>query len=252
MEYATLLVEKKDQVTLITLNRPGKLNAVNLEMRSEFLHLLDDLQVDDEVRVVIVTGAGRAFCAGADISEFGKDEGESRKQQARAIGMVKRIYEFEKPIIGAINGVAAGDGSQWLLAFDLNIASEKARLAWPATRLGILCPYGIIRLPSEVGRFRAKELLMTNKYLSAEEAYQWGLVTKVVPQEKLMEAAMELANEITKLPPLSIRAIKEAVDRGMEGYEYALQVITNLSRTEDANEGTRAFIEKREPHFQGK
>ena len=93
---------------------------------------------------------------------------------------------------------------------------------------------------------------MTNKYLSAEEAYQWGLVTKVVPQEKLMEAAMELANEIKKMPPLSIRAIKEAVDRGMEGYEYALQVITNLSRTEDANEGTRAFIEKREPHFQGK
>lgn len=252
MEYRTLLVEKKDQVALITLNRPEKLNAVNLEMRSELLHLLDDLEVDDEVRVVIVTGAGRAFCAGADISEFGKDDRESRKQGARAIGTVKRIYEFEKPIIGAINGVAVGDGSQWLLAFDLNIASEKARLAWPATRLGILCPYGIIRLPSEVGRFRAKELLMTNKYLSAEEAYQWGLVTKVVPQEKLMDAAMELANEIKKMPPLSIRAIKEAVNRGMEGYEYARQVITNLSRTEDAMEGALAFMEKREPHFQGK
>jgi len=252
MEYETLLVERKDQVALITLNRPEKLNAVSLQMRSEFLRLLEELEVDDEVRVVIVTGAGRAFCAGADISEFGKDDGELGKQQARAIGTVKQIYEFEKPIIGAVNGVAAGDGAQWVLAFDLNIASEKARLAWPATRLGILCPYGIIRLPSEVGRFRAKELLMTNKFLSAEEAHQWGLVTKVVPHEMLMDAAMALANEIKKMPPLSIRAIKEAVNRGMEGYEYAGQVITNLSRTEDAKEGALAFMEKREPHFQGK
>jgi len=252
MEYETLLVERKDQVALITLNRPEKLNAVSLQMRSEFLRLLEELEVDDEVRVVIVTGAGRAFCAGADISEFGKDDGELGKQQARAIGTVKQIYEFEKPIIGAVNGVAAGDGAQWVLAFDLNIASEKARLAWPATRLGILCPYGIIWLPSEVGRFRAKELLMTNKFLSAEEAHQWGLVTKVVPHEMLMDAAMALANEIKKMPPLSIRAIKEAVNRGMEGYEYAGQVITNLSRTEDAKEGALAFMEKREPHFQGK
>ena len=169
-EYRTLLVEKKDQVVIVTLNRPDKLNAVNLKMRSEFLDLLDALEADDEIRVVIVTGAGQAFCAGADISEFGKDNTELKKQLLRAVSTAKRIYEFEKPIIGAINGVAAGDGSQWLLAFDLNIASEKARLAWPATRLGILCPYGIIRLPPEVGRFRAKEVLMTNKYLTAEEA----------------------------------------------------------------------------------
>ena len=252
MEYKTLLVEKKDQVALITLNRPDKLNAVNLEMRSELLHLLGDLEVDDEVRVVTITGAGRAFCVGADISEFSQDYIKSRQQLARGIGTVKRIYEFEKPIIGVINGIAAGDGSQWLLAFDLNVASEKARLAWPATSLGILCEYGIIRLPAEVGRFRAKELLMTSKYLSAEEAYQWGLVTKVVPSEKLMDAAMELANEIRKMPPLSIKAVKEAVNRGIEGYEYAYQVIANLSQTEDFREATQAFMEKREPHFQGK
>ena len=134
--YKTLLVEKKGNVVLVTLNRPDKLNAVNLEMRLEFLDLLDDLGVDDEVRVVVITGAGRAFCAGADISRFGEDTSELRKQQARVRNMVKQIYEFEKPIIGAINGISAGDGSQWLLGFDLNVASEKARLAWPATRLG--------------------------------------------------------------------------------------------------------------------
>jgi enoyl-CoA hydratase len=138
MQFETLLVDKMDGVAVITLNRPKKLNAVSLEMRLEFLDLLDNLAVDDEVRVVVVTGAGRAFCAGADISEFQKETGEFKEKQLRTKDMVKQIYEFEKPIIGAINGVSAGDGSQWLLAFDLNVASEKARLAWPATRLGIL------------------------------------------------------------------------------------------------------------------
>ena len=135
--YKTLLVEKRDNVALITLNRPDKLNAVSLEMRLEFLDLLEKLELDDEVRVVVVTGAGRAFCAGADISEFEEDASELRQQQAKVKDMIKRIYEFEKPIIGAINGVSAGAGSQWLLAFDLNVASEKAQLAWPAIRLGI-------------------------------------------------------------------------------------------------------------------
>jgi len=250
--YKTILVEKKDKVALVTLNRPDKLNAVNLEMRLEILDLLDDLRVDDEVRVVVVTGAGRAFCAGADISEFGEYTSDSRNQQARVKDMVKQIYEFEKPIIGAINGISAGGGSQWALAFDLNVASERAQFSWPATKLGMLCSYGIIRLPMEVGRFRAKEVLMTCRFLSAEEAYQWGLVTKVVPHEKLIDEAIELANEIAKMPPLSIKAIKEAVNRGIEGYEYASQVIANLQRTEDFKEGTRAFMEKREPVFKGR
>jgi len=138
MEYHYLIVEKKDKVALVTLNRPEKLNAVNLEMRSEFLQLLDELETDDHIRVVIVTGAGRAFCAGSDISELGSPKGDWRQQATQPIATVKRIYKFEKPIIGAINGVSAGDGSQWLLAFDLNIASNKARIAWPATKLGIL------------------------------------------------------------------------------------------------------------------
>ena len=250
--YKTILVEKKDKVAIVTLNRPDKLNAANLEMRLEILDSLDDLRVDDKIRVVVVTGAGRAFCAGADISEFGEYTSDLKEQQARVKNMVKQIYEFEKPIIGAINGISAGGGSQWVLAFDLNVASERAQFSWPATKLGILCSYGIIRLPMEVGRFRAKEVLMTCRFLSAEEAYQWGLVTKVVPHEKLIDEAMELANEIAKMPPLSIKAIKEAVNRGMGGYEYASQIMANLQRTEDFKEGTRAFMEKREPVFKGR
>jgi len=138
MQYETIVVEKKDGVAVITLNRPEKLNAVNLEMRLEFLDALENLEVDEEIRVVIVTGAGRAFCAGADISRFGEDNADLRKKEARTRNMLRKIYEFEKPIIGAINGVSAGDGSQWLLAFDLNVATEKVKMAWPATRLGIL------------------------------------------------------------------------------------------------------------------
>ena len=138
MQYKTILLEKKDGVVIITLNRPERLNAINLEMRLEFLDALTEAEIDGEVSVVVVTGAGRAFCSGADISRFGEETPELRKQRARTKDMVKQIYEFEKPIIGAINGISAGDGSQWLLAFDLNVASENARLAWPATRLGIL------------------------------------------------------------------------------------------------------------------
>ena len=136
--YSNLLVEKRGNVALVTLNRPDKLNALNLEMRLEFLDLLDELRVDDEVRIVIVTGAGRGFCAGADISEFGGDHHDLKKKQVRVKDMIKQIYDFEKPIIGAINGISAGDGAQWVLAFDLSVASEKARFSWPATRLGVL------------------------------------------------------------------------------------------------------------------
>jgi enoyl-CoA hydratase/carnithine racemase len=250
--YQTILTERKDRIVLVTLNRPDKLNSVNLQMRLELFDLLEQLEGDEEVRVVVVTGAGRAFCAGADISEFSRGTSDLKGRPLGIMDSVKRIYEFSKPMIGAINGVAAGDGSQWVLAFDLNVASEKATFAWPATNLGILCPYGIIRLPKEIGRFRAKDVLMTCRYITAEEAYHWGLLTRVVPHEELIPAALELANTIAKMPPLSIRAIKEAVNRGMEGYEYASQVMANLQRTEDFKEGVRAFMEKREPHFEGK
>ena len=139
--YETVLLKKENRVAVITLNRPEKLNAVNNQMRKELLEILDDLESDDEVRVIIFTGAGRGFCAGADISEFLQGEGSSERQQnlnRQMINMARRIFSVEKPVIGAINGVSAGDGSQWVLAFDLNIASERARFGWPATALGIL------------------------------------------------------------------------------------------------------------------
>lgn len=250
--YECILTEKQDRIVLVTLNRPDKLNSVSLQMRTELSDLLGELEADDQIRVVVVTGAGRAFCAGADISEMQRNMSSLKGRPPGISDTVRQIYEFKKPIIGAINGIAAGDGAQWMLAFDINVASEKAKFAWPATNLGILCPYGIIRLPREVGRFRAKDVLMSCRAITAEEALQWGFLTKVVPHDELMPTALELANHIAKMPPLSIRAIKEAVNRGMEGHEYANQVMSNLQRTEDFAEGVKAFMEKREPHFQGK
>ncbi|MCD6153460.1 MAG: enoyl-CoA hydratase/isomerase family protein [Syntrophobacterales bacterium] len=141
MKYKTVILEQKNGTAVLTLNRPDKLNAVNMEMRSEILGILDDLEKDPGVKVLIVTGAGRGFCAGADINEFAESardpELQDRVNKALMV-MAKAYYEFEKPVIGAINGVSAGDGSQWTLAFDINIASEKARFGWPATYLGIL------------------------------------------------------------------------------------------------------------------
>jgi len=141
LKYKTVILEQKNGTAVLTLNRPDKLNAVNMEMRSEILGILDDLEKDPGVKVLIVTGAGRGFCAGADINEFAESardpELQDRVNKALMV-MAKAYYEFEKPVIGAINGVSAGDGSQWTLAFDINIASEKARFGWPATYLGIL------------------------------------------------------------------------------------------------------------------
>ncbi|HAY22145.1 MAG TPA: hypothetical protein DCY27_08260 [Desulfobacterales bacterium] len=139
--YETIVLEKENGTAILTLNRPEKLNAVNMTMRSEILAALSEIESDEGVKVLIVTGSGRGFCAGADVNEFAAGVEDVQLQQTinkKILWMAKAFYDFEKPVLGAINGVAAGDGAQWALAFDLNIASEKAKFAWPATYLGIL------------------------------------------------------------------------------------------------------------------
>ncbi len=141
MGHETIILEKKEGTAILTLNRPDKLNAVNMTMRKEILATLAELESDDKTKVLIVTGAGRGFCSGADINELAAGTQDAQLQKTvnhSLLVMAKSFYEFEKPVIGAINGVAAGDGAQWALAFDLNVASDKAKFAWPATNLGIL------------------------------------------------------------------------------------------------------------------
>lgn len=141
MDYKTLFLEKNDGIATLTFNRPDKMNSVNQDMRFELLDALDALETDDDTRVVVFTGAGRGFCSGADISEFVKAETDIELQKEinkYMFQIAQRIYDFEKPTIGAINGAAAGDGAQYVLAFDLNVASEKAKFGWVATALGIV------------------------------------------------------------------------------------------------------------------
>ena len=206
MQYKTILVERKNQIAILTLNRPEKLNAINLELKNELYQALSELEADDDVRVVIMTGSGRAFSSGYDISAPASDMPEfvSLKEE-------ERLFKLDKPIIAAIHGYTLGDGLQQALLCDIIVASENAVLGFIGARIGGLCYGSFTVLPAVVGRSKANELLFTCDRISAEEAYRIGLVNKVVPQEQLMPAALEMAEKIMESPPLSIKYTKRAL-----------------------------------------
>ena len=248
--YETILVEKKNHIAILTFNRPEKLNAVTVQLKKDVSQALDELEADDDVRVVIMTGAGRAFSAGVDLSVIGSDMDEFLSFEEE-----EKLLNFDKPIIAAINGYALGDGLQHALLCDIIIASEKAILGFIGARIGAICHVGVWALASVVGRNKASELLLACDQISAEEAHGIGLVNKVVPHEQLMPAALEMAEKIMKSAPLSIKYTKRSLRRGLFNAEIknSLQEglrVTQLS--EDMKEASKAFMEKREPIFKGK
>lgn len=248
------LVEKNASIATLIFNRSDRLNAVNDELRAEFRELLDIFSEDKNIRVLIITGAGRAFCAGADIVDLPVDDIAAVKESVeRNLGLdYPKLINFTKPVIGAINGICAGAGSQYMLMFDINIASERATFAWPATQLGYACPVGMTWLASLVGIFRAKELMFTGKYITAEEAYRMGIVNKVVPHEKLMDEALEWAKRLADMPPLSLTSIKRRMNMELPGLQYAFEASAVLRASRDFQEGMRAFREHRKPEFKGR
>lgn len=248
--YTTLQLEIKDGIAILTLNRPEKLNAVTEELEAELERALDELERREDVRVVILTGAGKAFSAGQDVNVLCTDPAATRRELQK----LKRpaLLFFEKPIIAAVNGVAAGAGADFVLMCDMVVASEHARFSFPGAKLGIACPYALIRLAEEIGRAKAKELLMTGDWLSAQEALGLRLINKVVPSEQVMDAAMELAEKVKRSAPLSVRVVKEALNRTLGGFEYSYEVMVDLMYSQDRLEGMRAFLEKREPSFKGR
>jgi enoyl-CoA hydratase len=260
MTYKNLLLKKSDGIGWITINRPDKLNAMNVETIGELKAAFGEFEADAGVRAVILTGSGeKAFVAGADISEFARLNAElgrhfSREGQA----LTRSIENFPKPVVAAINGFALGGGTEIALACHIRLASENAKLGQPEVKLGIIPGYGgTQRLARLVGKGKAMEMILTGRMVEAKEAAEIGLVNKVVPAAELPTAAEALAKEAIKNGPLAIACSIEAINRGLdltldEGLELEAEIFGRTCATEDFKEGAKAFLEKRKPDFRGR
>lgn len=260
MEYKNTLYEKSEGIATITINRPKALNALNKEVILEILSELDDARKDEDIGVIVITGAGdRAFSAGADIKMM-KDVDPLRARELSRLGhrMCGEIEALEKPVIAALNGYTLGGGLELAMACDLRIASEKARLGQPEINIGLIPGWGgTQRLPRFVGRGVAKEMIFTGKMISAKDAERLGLVNKVVSPDQLESTVKELANEIINKPPVGIKMAKELINSSLEtpltvGVVHEAECFGVIASTEDFKEGLTAFLEKRKPRFKGK
>ena len=261
MPYTTLRFETDGpHLGLLTLTRPERLNAINKAMTLELTRLVGELEADDDLRVVIVTGEGRAFCAGADIKERAADPDDMSVQRtSRLISPTfRRIERLPQITIAAINGPAVGGGLELALACDLRIASTEARMGLPEVTLGILPGAGgTQRLPRLVGPARAKQMMLFGDLIDAATAKEWGIVNELAEPADLMAKAREWADALLQQPPLSLVNIKGAINVAMDadldtGIAYEQRASTILAMSEDRQEGYRAFVEKRKPSFKGR
>lgn len=258
--YKTLIYEKKETIGVLTISRPDKLNAISNELTEELEDFLDEVEKDEELRVLVITGAGdKAFVAGADIQELvERDALIGRKVSRKRQELFARLENLPIPVIAAVNGFALGGGLELALACSIRICSEKAQFGAPEVKLGIIPgDGGTQRLPRLVGIGRAMEMVLTGDFIDAQEAHRIGLANKVVSHESLMEKVMELAEKIAQRPPLAVRYAKEAVNNSLEGGSvsgYALESYLHAlaCTTEDKKEGVAAFLEKRKGTFKGK
>jgi enoyl-CoA hydratase len=248
-----LVYEKESGIGYVTVNRPSVRNALNSETIRELKSVFEQLKNDDEVRVVILTGAGdKAFVAGADINELAQLSPVEGREYARAGQAVfDSIERLGKPVIAAINGYALGGGCELAMACTFRIASENAVLGQPEVKLGIIPGYaGSQRLPRLVGKGPAMQILLTGDMVPAAEALRIGLVNQVVPQSELLSTVEAIAKKIMANAPLAVKFCLDAVDHGTQEYEASLFGL--CCSTEDMKEGTRAFLEKRAANFKGR
>lgn len=252
--------DKKDQIATVTINRPEKLNALNMAVMSELRETFTQIKDDSEIRVAILTGAGeKAFVAGADIAELNKNNPvEAKAYTHKGQAVLDLIENLGKPVIACINGYALGGGCELALACTFRLASENAKIGQPEVKLGIIAGYGgTQRLPRLVGKGLALQMLLSGEPISAQEAHRIGLVNEVVPQGELIPRAEAIAKKIIANAPLAIQYTLEAVNRGMEmplaeGLFLEATLFSVACATEDKKEGTSAFLEKRTAVFKGK
>ena len=257
MEFIKVTPNHQEHVALIELNRPKELNALNLQLMGELRDALKQLDEDDSVRAIVLTGNDRAFAAGADIKQMaGKT----------AIDMFNidqfstwdQIKKTKKPIIAAVSGFALGGGCELAMTCDMIIASETAQFGQPEIKIGVMPGAGgTQRLTKALGKAKAMEMVLTGKFISAEEAEKHGLVNRVVPVELFLDEALKLAGEIAKMSPVAVKLAKESVNRSFEtgldeGLYFERKNFYMCFASEDQTEGMNAFVEKRAPQFTGK
>ena len=261
MAYENIIYEKRGEIAVVTINRPEVRNAMNYAAIDETLQAVNEADADEEVRVLILTGAGeKAFISGADIAELQARNTftELGEKSGRRRVLASKLENMSKPTIAAVNGAATGGGCEMAMACTIRIAADTARFGQPEVNLGIIPGNGgTQRLPRLVGKGKAMELILTGDVIDAQEAYRIGLVNKVVPQSELMAQAKELARKLAGKPPLALRAAKDAVNVGLNldlahGIEYENKMFAICCGTEDKKEGVAAFLEKRKPAFRGR
>ncbi len=257
MDYKLILVETQDRIGLIRFNRPQQLNALNGEIMEELVTAAEAFDKNDAVGAIIITGDERAFAAGADIKEMA-DASAVEMLLADRISNWDRLRKVKKPVIAAVSGFCLGGGCELAMACDMIVASESARFGQPEINLGVIPGAGgTQRLTRAVGKVTAMEMVLNGRFLSADEAYRFGLINRVVPVEQYLGEALTLANEIAARAPLAVRLGKEAVNNAFEsfladGLADERRAFYFLFSTDDQKEGMKAFIDKRKPEWKGR
>ncbi len=250
----TILLEREKELRIISLNRPERLNAINYDLVMDLKKVIEDIEYDTEGKVIILTGIGRGFCAGADIKELSDPNAKELPIYDRYT-FFDMLENLSKPVIAAINGACNGGGLELALCCDFRIASETASFGLGEVKLGVIpVGGGTVRLPRLIGPARAKEFLYFGNKIDAKKAYEIGLVNKVVSPDQLINEAKNWAGELAERPPLSLKMLKNLVNLGaqMDFYgaiDYEKKCSSVLTTTEDRKEGLRAFVEKRKPRW---
>lgn len=256
MEFKKLLIEKKKGICTVKINNPKALNALNAEVLAELEAAFDQLEADDNVKIIVLTGEGKAFVAGADIAYMRDlDAYHAKKFSENGARVFRKIETLNKVVIAAVNGYALGGGCELAMACDIRIASETAKFGQPEVGLGIIPGFsGTQRLSRLVGLGKAKELIFTGSHIDAQEAFRIGLVNKVTEKDKLLEETYKLAERIISNSRVAVGLAKEVINRGIEtdietGIDYESNVFGLCFATGDQKEGMSAFLEKRHPKF---
>ena len=255
MAYESIIFEKEDNIAILTFNRPDARNAVNNQVRAEFTAAIAEVEADDAIKVMILTGSGKAFASGVDIKEFNQTTPYHAHNLFR---LGERVEKLPKPVIAAVNGFCLGGGNEIALGCDIIIASERAKFGQPELNIGVIPGGGATqRLPRMIGVCRAKELIFTSDIITAEEAFKLGMINRVVPEDQLMPTAKEMAKKIATKSPAALKLAKQAINYGMQtslesGLKYEYELYSLSLGLEDKAEGVNAFLEKRAPKFVGR